>query len=36
MHINQIAVIVEDADASVRFYEQVLGVPRVGGTVFKG
>ncbi len=36
MQINQIAVIVEDADASVRFYEQVLGVPRVGGTVFKG
>jgi catechol 2,3-dioxygenase-like lactoylglutathione lyase family enzyme len=36
MHINQIAVIVEDADASVRFYEQVLGIPRAGGTIFKG
>ena len=36
MQINQIAVIVEDADTSVRFYEQVLGVPRVGGTIFKG
>lgn len=36
MDINQIAIIVEDGDASVRFYEQVFGLPRVGGTIFKG
>jgi catechol 2,3-dioxygenase-like lactoylglutathione lyase family enzyme len=36
MRLNQIAIIVEDADASVAFYERLLGIPRVGGTVFKG
>jgi catechol 2,3-dioxygenase-like lactoylglutathione lyase family enzyme len=34
--VNQIALIVEDADASVAFYRDVFGVPRVGSTVFKG
>jgi len=36
MCLNQIAIIVEDADTSVAFYESVFGIPRVGGTVFKG
>jgi catechol 2,3-dioxygenase-like lactoylglutathione lyase family enzyme len=36
MHLNQIALIVEDAAASVAFYEGMFGLPRVGGTVFKG
>jgi catechol 2,3-dioxygenase-like lactoylglutathione lyase family enzyme len=36
MRLNQIAIIVEDADASVAFYERLLGIPRVGGTIFKG
>jgi len=36
MCMNQIAIVVEDDDASVRFYEQLFGVPRVGGTIFKG
>lgn len=36
MRLNQIAIIVEDADASVAFYEGLLGLPRVGGTVFQG
>ena len=36
MRLNQIAIIVEDAAASVAFYESLFGVPRVGGTVFKG
>jgi catechol 2,3-dioxygenase-like lactoylglutathione lyase family enzyme len=34
--LNQIAIIVENADDSVAFYESLFGVPRVGGTVFKG
>lgn len=34
--ISQIAIVVEDSDASVRFYEQFLRIPRVGGTIFKG
>jgi len=36
MRLNQIAIIVEDAEASVEFYERLLGIPRVGGTIFKG
>jgi len=36
MRLNQIAIIVEDADASVAFYDKRLGIPRVGGTIFKG
>ncbi len=36
MCLNQIAIIVENADNSVAFYESLFGVPRVGGTVFKG
>ena len=36
MRMNQIAIIVEDAAASVAFYEKLLGIPRVGGTIFKG
>ena len=36
MRLNQIAIVVEDADASVAFYEGLFGLPRVGGTVFHG
>jgi catechol 2,3-dioxygenase-like lactoylglutathione lyase family enzyme len=36
MRLNQIAIIVESADDSVAFYEGLFGVPRVGGTIFKG
>lgn len=36
MRLNQIAIIVEDADASVAFYAGLFGLPRVGGTVFEG
>jgi len=36
MRLNQVAIIVENAEASVSFYEQLLGIPRVGGTTFKG
>ncbi len=36
MRLNQIALIVESAAASVAFYRDVFAVPRVGGTVFKG
>ena len=36
MHLNQIAIIVESAEDSVAFYEGLFGVPRVGGTIFKG
>jgi hypothetical protein len=36
MSLNQIAIIVESAEASVAFYQDLFGVPRVGGTVFKG
>ncbi len=36
MRMNQIAIIVESSEASVRFYEQLFGIPRVGGTIFKG
>jgi catechol 2,3-dioxygenase-like lactoylglutathione lyase family enzyme len=34
--MNQIAVVVEDSDTSVRFYEDLFGLPRVGETIFKG
>jgi len=36
MRLNQIAIVVEDTNASVAFYEGLFGLPRVGGTVFQG
>ena len=36
MNLNQIAIIVESGDDSVAFYQGLFGVPRVGGTIFKG
>lgn len=36
MKLNQIAIIVENSEATVAFYEGLLGVPRVGSTIFKG
>ena len=36
MKLNQIALIVENSEASVAFYRDLFGTPRVGGTRFKG